>query len=116
MTWYFDTPYEAPHAALSPLDCRWVFSTAGLFLSAQGRIKESLPAVRASLHLAEEAQDWVNAVIAASNQSETELLVGNIVASVSSAEKAVVYADQSHGKYQRVVNRAIKAAVLLRRR
>jgi tetratricopeptide (TPR) repeat protein len=112
MTWYFDTPYEAPHAALSPLDCRWVFSTAGLFLSAQGRIKESLPAVRASLHLAEEAQDWVNAAIAASNQSETELLVGNIVAAVSSAEKAVVYADQSHGKYQRVVNRAIKAAVL----
>jgi tetratricopeptide (TPR) repeat protein len=112
ITWYFHTPYEAPHTALSPTDRRWVLSAAGLFLAAQGRLEASLPVVRASLHLAEEAQDWINAAIAASNQSETELLVGDIVAAVSSAEKAVVYADRSGVKYQMGVNRATKAMAL----
>jgi hypothetical protein len=59
--------------------------------------------------LAEEAGDWANAAIAASNLSEAELLVGEIAAAVATAEKAVVYADRDGEKYQALVNRATEA-------
>ena len=51
--------------------------------------------MRAALRMAEEAQDWKNAAIAASNLSETELLVGDIAAAAATAEKSVALADRA---------------------
>ena len=43
----------------------------------------------------EEALNWKHAAIAASNLSETELLVGEIGAATATAEKAVAFADRA---------------------
>ena len=75
ISWFFDRPYETPAAALTPPDRALVLGEASVGLRAQGRLQEALPAMRAALHMAEEAQDWTNAAIVASNLSETELLV-----------------------------------------
>ena len=93
IAWFFDPPYEKPAAALMPPQCAWVLSVASAALRAQGRLEEALPAMRAALRLAEEEQHRTNAAIAASNLSQAELLVGNLAASVASAERSVALAD-----------------------
>ena len=87
ISWFFDRPYDAPAAGLTPPARGFVLSQASYGLRAQGRLQEALPAMRASLRMTEERQDWANAAIDASNQSQTELLVGEIVAAAATAEK-----------------------------
>ena len=43
----------------------------------------------------EAGQDWANAAISASNLSETELLIGDIVAAMATAKKVVALADRA---------------------
>ena len=53
-----------------------------LLVARAGRFLEALPARRAGLRMDEHARKWGIAAIAATNLSETELLVGDIVAAV----------------------------------
>ena len=112
ISWFFDRPYETPAAALTPPDRAWVLSEASFGLRAQGRLQEALPAMRAALRMEEEAQDWRNAAIAASNLSETELLVGDVAAAVATAEKSVALADRAGDAFQMMVNRTTQADAL----
>jgi hypothetical protein len=45
--------------------------------------------MRAALRMEEEAQNWEEAAVYASNLSETELLVGDVAAAVVRAESSV---------------------------
>jgi hypothetical protein len=88
--------YETPAAALTPPDRAWVLGVASYGLRAQGRLQEALSAMRTSLRMAEETQDWGNAAIHASNLSETELLFGEVAAGVTTAEHSVALADRTN--------------------
>jgi TIR domain len=99
ISWFFDQPYAMPVAALKPLDQSWVTGQAALRLRAQGRFAEALPADRAALRMAEDAEDWRNAAIRASNLSQDELLVGEIAAAVPTAEQSVAFADRSGDEF-----------------
>jgi hypothetical protein len=93
IAWFFDRPYEVPSAVLPPSDQAWVLSEASAGLRALGRLQEALPAMRVGLQMREDADDWRNAAIEASNLSETQLLGGEIAAAVSTAKRAVDFAD-----------------------
>jgi tetratricopeptide (TPR) repeat protein len=95
VSWFFGKPYETPIPTLRPVEQSWVLSEAAFYLRAQGRFAEALPAMRMALRMAEEAKDWHNATTRASNLSEAELFIGEVAASVATAERSVTYADQS---------------------
>src|ERR1700720_170308 len=84
ISWFFEKPYETPIATLAPANRAWVLSQASFALSAQGRLAEALPALRAGLRTYEEAKDRIKAAaISASNLSQAEQLVGEVAAAVS---------------------------------
>jgi tetratricopeptide (TPR) repeat protein len=112
LSWLFDSPYGVPATSLSRRDRAWVFNMTSVALRAQGRLQEALPAMRASLRIGEEAQDWTNAAIAGSVLSDTELLTGQIVAAAATAEAAVALADRAKNNFQMLVGRATQAAAL----
>ena len=95
ISWFFDRPYEVPVATLTPPVRSWVLNFASFGLRAQGRLQEALPAMREGLRRPEEALNWKHAATAASNLSQTELLVGEIGAATAAAEKAVAFADRA---------------------
>lgn len=109
ITWFFDKPYETPVAAL---DHSWVLAESAFNLTAQGRFPEALPAQRASLKMTEEAGDWSNAAIYASNLSEVELVVGEVAAAVATAERAVENADRSDDAFHMISRRTTQAGAL----
>ncbi len=112
ISWFFDRPYETPAAALMPRDRAWVLGEAGSRLSAQGRLLEALPAMRAALQTWEAAQNWRNAAIGASNLSQTQLLVGQIAAAATTAETSVALADVAGYEFTMMDNRTSYADVL----
>jgi tetratricopeptide (TPR) repeat protein len=112
VAWFFDRPYETPAAALAPLACAFVLGEASFGLRAQGRLEEALPAMRATLRMTEEAQDWPIAATRASNLSQTELLIGTVAAAVATAEKAVAFADRARDKFGMMAYRATHANAL----
>jgi hypothetical protein len=112
VSWFFDKPYETPTATLTPADQAWTLNEAALALRAQGRFIEAPPAMRAVLRMKREAKGWRNAAISASNLSQAELLIGDVVAALATAEQSVVYADQSGDEFQMMVNRTTRADAL----
>jgi hypothetical protein len=110
LSWFFDTPFEVPVAALRQE--AFVFSEAAFYLSTYGRLAEALAARRAGLRLNEAAGDWKNAGISASNLSESELLLGEIAGAVSSAILALEHADRSADDFQKMVRRVRQGAAL----
>src|SRR5262249_3778687 len=81
--WFFERPYDTPEPALGAADKSWVLSQAAHLLRTQGRFMEALPADRAGLRMDEDAHDWLNAAVSASNLSQVELLVGRIDSAIS---------------------------------
>jgi hypothetical protein len=112
ISWFFETPYEAPIATLTTADQAFVLNVASVCLRAQGRFAEALPAVRVGLRLREDAKHWKGAAVEASNLSETELLLGEVAAAVATAEQSVAHADNGGDEFQSVVNRVNHAAAL----
>ena len=112
ISFFFDRPYETPVAALKPVDHSWVLSEAIYALRGQGRLQEALPGMRAVVRSDEEAQRLERAANAASNQSQTELLFGDVAAAVGMAEKSVALADRAGDAFWMVACRAIQADAL----
>ena len=113
ISWFFEKPYETPIATLAPANRAWVLSQASFALSAQGRLAEALPALRAGLRTYEEAKDRIKAAaISASNLSQAEQLVGEVAAAVSTAEQSVAYAYQSGDEFQMMYNQTTRADAL----
>jgi tetratricopeptide (TPR) repeat protein len=94
ISWFFDRPYE--NLAVGLIDNRQsVMNEAALYLRAQGRLTDALPVQRALLLIDEQARNWLGASVAASNLSETELVVGDIPDATRHAETAVEYAKRA---------------------
>ena len=112
ISWFFDKPYATPVAALTPAAQSWVLGEAAFALRAQGRFAEALAAMRVALRMDEDAQDWRNAAVAASNLSEAELLAGEVAAAVATAEQSVAHADRSADEFQMMSKRTTYADAL----
>ncbi|MEA2818303.1 MAG: hypothetical protein QOJ86_307 [Bradyrhizobium sp.] len=94
ISWFFDQPYKVPVITLDESSRSWVLSVAAFSLRAQGRSAEALPAMRIGFSREEQAEDWSNAAITASNLSDIELLVGEVIGAVTTGEQAVALADR----------------------
>jgi len=112
LSWFFDTPYATPLAALTPADQSWVLSVAAFLLRAQGRFAEALAALHIGLWREKDAKDWPNAARTANNLSEAELLIGEVAAAVATAEQSVSHADRSGDKFLMMAFRATYANAL----
>jgi hypothetical protein len=112
MSWFFDKPFEVPVPALPEADRSFVLSTAASYLSIYGRLEEALRAQRAGLRLWEAAGQWHQAAVGASNLSESELLLGEVVGAVGSAARSVELADRSGDDFQKMVNRVRHGSAL----
>jgi hypothetical protein len=112
ISWLFDRPYSSPVAALDAMTRAWVLNMAAFLLRSHTRFAEALPALGSALRMSEEAEDWSNAAVGASNLAETDLFVGEVIAAVTTAEQSVIYADRSGDDFQMMVNRTTLASAL----
>ncbi|MGC9954618.1 MAG: toll/interleukin-1 receptor domain-containing protein [Rhizomicrobium sp.] len=110
--WFFDKPYETPVSSLVLGYQSWVLGLAGYSLRAQGRFSESLLANQTGLRMDEDAEDWSNAAITASNLSETQLVLGEVVAAIDTAARSVKNADCSKDYFQMMSKRTTHADAL----
>lgn len=109
IAWFFDVPYEVPAGTLSSQLRAWVIGLASFDLRAQGRLKEAIASLRAAQRILEEGQnraDRENASTAVMNLSETELVYGDVVAAVATAERSVMLADGTRDALQMTVSRS----------
>ena len=109
---FFEQPYEQPVKALFHAARAFVVSQASLGLRAQGRLREALQAMRASLRMSEETKNWRNAAADASNLTQTAQLVGDVTAAVAMATTGAAYANRGRNPGQMVALRADHAAAL----
>jgi tetratricopeptide (TPR) repeat protein len=112
ISWFFDKPYATPIASLRPAAQALVLLVAAFALRAQGRFAEALPAMRASLGMYGKQHHWAASAISASNLSEAELFVGEVVAAVATAEQSVALADRSGDDSQMMSKRTTYADAL----
>jgi hypothetical protein len=109
---FFVSPYKTPVVELAPAAQTWILSEASFVLRALGRLTEALLGARENLRQTQEAQDWLNAAIAAANLGETELLLGNVEQAVATAASSVPLADRTRDATQMTVNRTTHADAL----
>jgi TIR domain-containing protein len=88
MTSFFRIPFELPVTSLQSDTQSWVLSVASLALSVEGRLKESIHAVRAGLDQEERTGDWENAAISAQRLSIELLLSGNPTGAIETARSS----------------------------
>jgi hypothetical protein len=112
VSWFFDKPYETPVATLTAARRAWVLGEAAFCLSALGRLAEAIPARRQQLWMRQTAQDWGQAAIAAGNLCKDELMVGEVAASLATAQQAIAYAYQSDVE-SLIINRHAEYAIAL---
>jgi hypothetical protein len=109
---FFETPWSRVSPELIEADQAWLLAVAAFDLRALGRLTEALQPMRAGLKGAVSLQDWENAAIYASNLSELELTLGEVVGAVGNAEQSVTYADRSGLAFQRMGKRTTHADAL----
>lgn len=112
MAWFFDDPYAMPSTNIGSAERSWVLGMAAFALRAQGRFDEALLALLATMRMEEHRKNWSNAAIAACNLSETQLLVGEIVAAIASAARSVDLADRGGDEFDMMDHRTLHAAAL----
>ena len=112
ISWFFDRPFETPAAALTPPDRAWVLGQASYGLRAQGRLKEALPAMRATLEMDKAVRSLGNEAISALQLGQTELLFGEVAAAVSTTEYSIALADRVGKALDMIVNRTTQADAL----
>jgi tetratricopeptide (TPR) repeat protein len=112
IAWFFEKPYDTLVSTLVEVEPSWILGEAAFYLRAQGRLAEALPALRASLRIAEATGNRVNAAIQASNLGEAELLVGEVSAALVTAEQAVANADRIKDEFRMMAYRSLQAHTL----
>ncbi|MGA9598839.1 MAG: TIR domain-containing protein [Methylocystis sp.] len=109
LAWFFDKPFETPHAGLNAEDRSWVLGEAARFLGYLGRLGEARDTQRASLELAVTAQDWANATRRAVNLVEAEWTLGDIATAIVDAERGANFADKGLEEFVMLVGRTYHA-------
>ncbi len=112
LTWFFEPPFEAPVATLSPAYQSWVLGMAGICLRSTGRLTDAVPLSRAALSGNESLQKWEQAAVSATNLSETLLAVGEISAAIEVAERAVAHAKRSGDRFSILVRHTTLAEAM----
>jgi hypothetical protein len=90
---FFLHPWRRILPNLSESDQAWLLNEAAYSLHALGRLTEALETMRSSLEGYEKQTYWEYAANVASNLSELELDLGEIIAALEYAEKSIAYAD-----------------------
>ena len=112
MSWFFQQPYEEPVAVLEHTERSWLLSSAALRLRGQGRLSEALPAELAGLRMDEAVESWSDASRSATNVSDVQLLLGQVVPAIASAAKSVDHADRSTDLFVKMIARTKHARAL----
>ena len=113
LAWFFDKPFETlHHVGLTAGDRSFVLGDAASFLAVLGRLGEARGTQRAALEMAIAAEDWLNAASRAFNLAESELALGEVVATVGNAAWAMELADRSKYEFLMVINRTAQAVAL----
>ncbi len=93
--YFFDMVWEVPAANLTEYRKAVALSWAGYSLQALGRFAEAAQAMKASLGMAIEQNDWKGASHDTGNLCELYLTAGNVPQAVDYGKLSVKYADKS---------------------
>jgi hypothetical protein len=109
---FFAEPWDQPAPDLKPADQAWILNEAAYCLRALNRMAEARSPLRAGLEMQVKQADWESAAAAASNLSQLELLLGEVVAAQAMAAQTVDYAERSGNAFWRMASRAQLADAL----
>jgi tetratricopeptide (TPR) repeat protein len=112
ISWFFDVPYTSITQSLHISDQAWLFNEAGHCLGAQGRFLEALGPLRAAFAIYDSVKMQPNLVVAATNLSEAEVMVGDLDAALVTSRNTVGFDNIKMMLTYRVGPRAIYAAVM----
>ncbi len=112
LAWFFDKPFETPHASLKESDKSWVVGEAAYCLGILGRQREALPAQRAALAVEIAAKNHGSAAIHASNLADAEAALGELAPAEASARQAVDLADAAGDEGWMMASRCRLASIL----
>jgi hypothetical protein len=101
---FFETQWRCVSPALTESARSWLLNEAAVRLRALGRLAEALEPTRAGLESEASNKRWENCAIGASNLSDLELTLGEVVEALGHAGQAVTYAARSgDGDWQNYV-------------
>jgi len=89
-----------------------ILSCTGFNLRSQGRLNDALEPMKTALKYRIEQKEWKYAAINASNLSELQLTLGNVVKAINNGQLSVMYADFSQELNERVSVRTTHADAL----
>ena len=115
LAWFFDQPFETPHAGLTGADQSWVLSEAAFYLGILGRQREALPAQRAGLAAFLAGKNSGSAIVQASNLAQAEAALGELAAAESSARQALDLVEADSGEFRQIVQRCTLANIFAAR-
>jgi tetratricopeptide (TPR) repeat protein len=99
---FFERAYDKPAPELSATSRAWILNDAANGLMAEGRVAEALPALHEASQTAEAMGEWRNAAVYLSNQSEAELLQGQIESAIETADRALGCAKQEGDQHYHI--------------
>ncbi len=105
---FFDTPWTAVTANLTPTDRNWITSEAGYALRALGRFDDAAHLFTTGLVDDIAAADWENAAITAGNLSGLWVAAGHLDRALAAAEDAITHADTSQDPFERIVAHSVR--------
>ena len=111
---FFEQKWSRVLPTITEADQAWLLNNAAFCLRALGRLTEALEPMRATMEINAAKSEWKNAAMCATNLSELELTLGEVVGAVGDAEQSVIYADRSgSGDWQNfTTTRAVHAHAL----
>jgi tetratricopeptide (TPR) repeat protein len=109
---FFDEPWTRLSPHLSAPAQAWLLSQAAFRLRALGRLTEAVEPMRVAVKMAEEAKDWKEAAIRASNLSELEVTLGRLGEAVADGRRAIEFADRSGDAFLKLMCRTTAADAL----
>jgi tetratricopeptide (TPR) repeat protein len=112
ITGLFEEPWRRPISILRGFEQAFLLNQASSDLRALGRLSEAVGPLQASLDRSLAEQRWRPAARSASNLSMLLLTLGDVAASIASAEESIAYADRSEGIFERISSRALAADAL----
>ena len=109
---FFERPWSRVSGQLNEATKTAVLNAAAIRLRSLGRLTEALTALRAGLVPGLKSTNWELAARWAGQESDLELVLGEVPAAVISAEAALAFAERSGEAYQRESRRVDLADAL----
>jgi ribosome-binding protein aMBF1 (putative translation factor) len=113
LSFFADSSWHRIVPGLNPKRQAWLLNEIAFHLRAINRLVEAQEPFRVSMNMAESQRDWWNAAIYASNLSQLELILGDLLAAEKIAARSIPIADKSRKWTQSRINRSTHANALL---